>query len=378
MKGVTHDRVLQWEQWCPCGWQLNLLGACVPVDTSIQVWRPVVESAWHEHSSLPGCQYHAHWLSLPGPVWFKHSSSPRWSASHRVALSTWPSMVQALLLAKVVRLTPGGSLYLAQSGSSTPPRQGGQTHTRWLSLTSPVWLKHSSSPRWSDSHRVTLSTWPSMAQALLLAKVVRLTPGGSLYLAQYGTSTPPRQGGQTHTGWLSLPGPVWLKHSSSPRWSDSHRVALSTWPSMVQALLLAKVVRLTPGGSLYLAQYGSSTPPRQGGQTHTGWLSLPGPVWFKHSSSPRWSDSHRVALSTWPSMVQALLLAKVVRLTPGGSLYLAQYGSSTPPRQGGQTHTGWLFLPGPVWLKHSSSPRWSTSHRVALFTWPSLVDIRNC
>ena len=40
---------------------------CVPVDDSIQVWIPVVESAWHEHSSSPGCQHHTRWLSLPGP-----------------------------------------------------------------------------------------------------------------------------------------------------------------------------------------------------------------------------------------------------------------------------------------------------------------------
>ena len=33
--------------------QLNLAG-CVPVYDSIQVWWPVLESAWHEHSSLPG------------------------------------------------------------------------------------------------------------------------------------------------------------------------------------------------------------------------------------------------------------------------------------------------------------------------------------
>ena len=40
---------------------------CVPVDDSIQVWIPVVKSAWHEHSSSPGCQHHTSWLSLPGP-----------------------------------------------------------------------------------------------------------------------------------------------------------------------------------------------------------------------------------------------------------------------------------------------------------------------
>ena len=80
MKSVTcdkdvseHDRALQWEQWCQCEWQLDSVG-CVLVDDSIQVWRPVVESAWHEHSSSPGCQPHAGWLSLPGPVWLEHLS----------------------------------------------------------------------------------------------------------------------------------------------------------------------------------------------------------------------------------------------------------------------------------------------------------------
>ena len=32
------------------GRQLDCAG-CVPVDNSIQLWRPVVESSWHEHSS---------------------------------------------------------------------------------------------------------------------------------------------------------------------------------------------------------------------------------------------------------------------------------------------------------------------------------------
>ena len=59
MKGVTcykdaseHDRVLQWEQWCPCPrWRAARFDQ---LDDSIQMWRPVVESAWCEHSS-PGC-----------------------------------------------------------------------------------------------------------------------------------------------------------------------------------------------------------------------------------------------------------------------------------------------------------------------------------
>ena len=53
--------------------QLDCAG-CILVDDSIEVWRPVVESAWHDH---------------PGP--------------HHYGFS----------------LAQGGSLYLAQSGSST-------------------------------------------------------------------------------------------------------------------------------------------------------------------------------------------------------------------------------------------------------------------
>ena len=88
MKGVTcfkdaseHDWVLQWEQWCPCP---NCRAARFDqLDDSIQVWRPVVESAWSEHSSSPGCYpRRGGGLSLPGPV---SSSTPphQW-----VALST--------------------------------------------------------------------------------------------------------------------------------------------------------------------------------------------------------------------------------------------------------------------------------------------------
>ena len=96
MKGVTcykdaseRDRVLQWEQWCPCPrWRV---ARCDQLDDSIQVWRPAVESAWCElSSSLWG-------LSLPGPCsQLKHSSSPcRVSPSLLVALSTWSSPTQA-------------------------------------------------------------------------------------------------------------------------------------------------------------------------------------------------------------------------------------------------------------------------------------------
>ena len=48
--------------------QLDCAGSVI-VDTSIQVWRPVVESAWHEHSSSQWFQSHSGWLFLPGPVW---------------------------------------------------------------------------------------------------------------------------------------------------------------------------------------------------------------------------------------------------------------------------------------------------------------------
>ena len=96
VKGVTcyknaseHDRVLQWEQWCPCPrWRT---ARCDQLDDPIQVWRPVVESAWCELSSSP----QEGWgLSLPGPV---SSSTPPHQG---------------------VCLTPGGSLYLVQSDSS--------------------------------------------------------------------------------------------------------------------------------------------------------------------------------------------------------------------------------------------------------------------
>ena len=94
MKGVTcykdaseHDRVLQWEQWCSCPrWRA---AKCDQLDDSIQVWRPVVESAWCELSSSP-----QEGLSLPGPV---SSNTPPHQG---------------------VSLTPGGSLYLVQSDSS--------------------------------------------------------------------------------------------------------------------------------------------------------------------------------------------------------------------------------------------------------------------
>ena len=93
MKGVTcykdaseHDRVLQWEQWCPCPrWRA---ARCDQLDDSIQVWMP---AAWCELSSSP----QEGWgLSRPGPV---RSSTPPHQG---------------------VSLTPGGSLYLVQSDSS--------------------------------------------------------------------------------------------------------------------------------------------------------------------------------------------------------------------------------------------------------------------
>ena len=92
MKGVTcykdasdHDRVLQWEQWCLCPrWRT---ARCDQLDDSIQVWRPVVESAWCELSSSPQDQAQsaqAHLLT-------------RVSASLLVALSTWSSPTQAAI-----------------------------------------------------------------------------------------------------------------------------------------------------------------------------------------------------------------------------------------------------------------------------------------
>ena len=96
MKSVTcykdaseHDRVLQWEQWCSCPrWRA---ARCDQLDDSIQVWRPVVESAWCELSSSP----QEGWgLSLPGPV---SSSTPPHQG---------------------VSLTPGGSLSSTQASIS--------------------------------------------------------------------------------------------------------------------------------------------------------------------------------------------------------------------------------------------------------------------
>ena len=96
MKGVTcykdaseHDWVLQWEQWCPCPrWRA---ARCDQLDDSIQVWRPVVESAWCELSSSP----QEGW----GPLYQAKSAQAhlltRVSASLLVALSTWSSRTQA-------------------------------------------------------------------------------------------------------------------------------------------------------------------------------------------------------------------------------------------------------------------------------------------
>ena len=94
MKGVTcykdaseHDWVFQWEQWCPCPrWRA---ARCGQLDDSIQVWRPVVESAW--------------WSSPPHPRrgggLYQGQSAlalllSRVSASLLVALSTWSSPTQ--------------------------------------------------------------------------------------------------------------------------------------------------------------------------------------------------------------------------------------------------------------------------------------------
>ena len=96
MKGVTcykdaseHDWVLQWEQWCPCPrWRA---ARCDQLDDSIQVWRPVVESAWFELSSSP----QEGW----GPLYQAQSAQAhlltRVSASLLVALCTWSSPTQA-------------------------------------------------------------------------------------------------------------------------------------------------------------------------------------------------------------------------------------------------------------------------------------------
>ena len=96
MKSVTHNHALQWEKWCPC----RRCAGYVLVDTSIQVWRPVVKSAWHEHSSSIWFQSHSGWLSLPGSVWLEHSSP------------------------------------------------GCQPQSRWHSLPCPIWLKHLTLYQW--------------------------------------------------------------------------------------------------------------------------------------------------------------------------------------------------------------------------------------
>ena len=81
---------LDMDHWLPCTVPITMLKVmlihifvtcgtlhyvrCVPVDDSIQVWRPVFKSAWHEQSSSPGCQPHYEWLLQPGLVWLKHLS----------------------------------------------------------------------------------------------------------------------------------------------------------------------------------------------------------------------------------------------------------------------------------------------------------------
>ena len=97
MKRVTHDQALQWESSAHVkdGRQLDSAG-CVLVDNSIQVWRPLVESAWHEHSSSLLFQSHSGWLSL----------------------YTWPMQSGSSTPHQGVSLNLGGILYLSQSGSS--------------------------------------------------------------------------------------------------------------------------------------------------------------------------------------------------------------------------------------------------------------------
>ena len=217
-------------------------------------------------SSLPGTSTPCQCVtltssdSLPAPVWLKHS----YGLTPGGSLSTCHSLAPALLDPhQGVGLTPGGalslpgtvwlrhssiltrvlaslqvalSLYLAQSGSGTPRSSPGcWSHSRWLSL----------------------STWHSLAPALLLTRVLAsLQVALSLYLAQSGSGTP---------------------RSSPGCWSHSRWLSLSTWHSLVPALLDPhQGVGLTPGGS----------------------LSLPGTVWLRHSSSPGcWPHALRVALS---------------------------------------------------------------------------------
>ena len=83
---------------------------CDQLDDSIQVWRPVVESARCELSSSP----QEGWGLSTRPSHLKHSSSPqegwRLSLTGPANSSTPPP--------QGVSLTPGGSLYLVQSNSS--------------------------------------------------------------------------------------------------------------------------------------------------------------------------------------------------------------------------------------------------------------------
>ena len=137
-------------------------------------------------------------------------------------------------------------------GTSTPCQC--VTLTSSDSLPAPVWLKHS----YGLTPGGSLSTWHSLAPALLDPhQGVGLTPGGS----------------------LSLPGTVWLRHSS---------------------ILTRVLASLQVALSLYLAQSGSGTPRSSPGVglTPGGSLSLPGTVWLRHSSSPGcWPHALRVALS---------------------------------------------------------------------------------
>ena len=83
---------------------------CDQLDDSIQVWRPVVESAWCELSLTPG----GVGALSTRPSHLKHPYSPQegWGLSLTGPASSSTPPHQG------VSLTPGGSLYLVQSNSS--------------------------------------------------------------------------------------------------------------------------------------------------------------------------------------------------------------------------------------------------------------------
>ena len=95
------------------GWQLDLAGE-VPVDDSIRVSRPVVESVWLEQSSSPGCRPRECRLSLPGSVWLERSSSPG-CALHTGQLSL-PGSVWLERSS-----SPGCALHTGVTGPELPP-----------------------------------------------------------------------------------------------------------------------------------------------------------------------------------------------------------------------------------------------------------------